>query len=82
MNAPERLMGLVRDLPAEQYHAIEAMSSTGLRLFARSPWHWKNRVPVTPTKAMLNGTLAHCAQLEPDAMAARYVVDAGPKGIL
>jgi exodeoxyribonuclease VIII len=74
MNAPERLMGLVRDLPAEQYHAIEAMSSTGLRLFARSPWHWKNRVPVTPTRAMLNGTLAHCAQLEPDAMAARYVV--------
>lgn len=76
-----RPMGLVLDMPAEEYHAIEAMSNSGLRLFARSPWHYRNRVPVTPTKAMLNGTLLHCAQLEPDALAARYafVPDGAPK---
>lgn len=76
-----RPMGLVLDMPAEEYHAIEAMSNSGLRLFARSPWHYRNRVPVTPTKAMLNGTLVHCAQLEPDALAARYafVPDGAPK---
>lgn len=67
-------MGLVPDMPFEEYLAVDAMSQSGLRALARSPWHYRNRVPVTPTRAMLNGTLAHCAQLEPDAMAARYVV--------
>lgn len=67
-------MGLVYDMPAEQYHAVEALSATGLRVFARSPWHFHNRVPVTPTKPMLRGTLAHCAVLEPDAMKSRYAV--------
>jgi len=66
--------GFVYDMPAEQYHAIDAVSASGLRVFARSPWHFRNRVPVTPTKPMLRGTLAHCAVLEPGAMESRYVV--------
>lgn len=67
-------MGLVLDMPADQYHAIDAMSASGLRMLSRSPWHYKNRQAITPTKSMLQGTLVHCAQLEPHALADRYVV--------
>lgn len=68
------ILGEVRDMPAEQYHAIEALSASGMRELSRSAWHFKNRRQITPTKAMLSGTLVHCAQLEPEALAARYVV--------
>ena len=77
MNAPERPprpLGMVLGMPAEDYHAIDAFSSTGMRHLARSPWHYRNRVAVVPTKPMLNGTLAHCAVLEPGAMESRYIV--------
>jgi hypothetical protein len=67
-------MGVIYGMPAEEYHAINAWSATGMRLLARSPWHYRNRVPVIPTRPMLNGTLAHCAALEPGALSARYVV--------
>lgn len=70
-------MGLVMDMPAEQYHAIDAMSASAMKHLARSPWHYKHRQPITPTKPMLQGTLAHCAILEPDALAQRYVVVPG-----
>ncbi len=83
MNAPETLpMGLVLDMPFEQYLAVDALSATGLKLLARSPWHYRNRVETDPTPAMLRGTLAHCAVLEADAMARRYAVvpdDAPPR---
>ena len=73
MNAP-RPLGIVHDMPAEQYHAIPALSATGLKALARSAWHFKNRPDIKPTQSMLRGTLAHCAVLEPHAMAERYVV--------
>lgn len=66
--------GLVREMPFEQYHAVQAFSATGMRHMARSPWHYRNRVETMPTRPMLRGTLAHCAVLEPDAMATRYAV--------
>lgn len=62
------------DMPFDEYHAIEAVSASGLRLFSRSPWHYRNRVSITPTRPMLRGSLAHCALLEPDVMGARYIV--------
>lgn len=62
------------DMPPGQYHESDALGSSGLKLMARSPWHYRNRVPMTQTKAMFCGTLVHCAQLEPDAMAKRYIV--------
>jgi hypothetical protein len=75
MNAPrDLLMGVVHDMPLEEYLAVDALSATGLKLLARSPWHFANRVDPDPTPAMLRGSLAHCAVLEPDAMAQRYVV--------
>lgn len=83
MTARDGLMlGLVHDLPFEQYLAVDALSATGLKLLARSPWHYRNRVEMDTTPAMLRGTLAHCAVLESDAMAGRYAVvpeDAPPR---
>jgi len=69
-----RPLGLYYGMPFDEYHAVDAVSASGLRVFARSPWHYRNRVPITPTLPMLRGTLAHCALLEPEAMAERYVV--------
>lgn len=71
MNAP---LGVIFDMSFEDYHAVDALSATGLRLLARSPWHYRNRVAVDRTRPMLCGSLAHCAVLEPDAMGARYIV--------
>lgn len=67
-------MGLVLDMPFEAYHAVDAVSASGLRLFARSPWHYRNRVDIKPTRPMLRGSLAHCALLEPTALEDRYIV--------
>lgn len=71
MNAP---IGIVPGMSLADYLAVDALSASDLKLLARSPWHYRNRVPVDQTPAMLRGTLAHCALLEPDAMAGRYVV--------
>lgn len=73
MNAP-RPMGLYLGMPFEDYHAVDAVSASGLRVFARSAWHYKHRIETTPTRPMLRGTLAHCALLEPDAMGGRFIV--------
>ncbi len=80
------LLGLVKDLPAEKYHAIQAMSAGGLKRMRISPAHFygvqldPNRPPPgDPTPAMKNGTLVHCAIFEPDQVAARYV--AKPDGM-
>jgi PDDEXK-like domain of unknown function (DUF3799) len=74
VNARTDLLGIVHDMPLADYLAVDALSATGLKLLARSPWHFANRVDTDPTPAMLRGTLAHVAILEPDAMAQRYVV--------
>jgi exodeoxyribonuclease VIII len=67
-------MGLYRDMSFSDYLAVDAFSNSDMSLLARSPWHWKNRLPKVPTRAMLRGSLAHCAQLEPDVLDKRYVV--------
>jgi hypothetical protein len=77
MNARDnsgRVLGLIKNMPFEEYLAVDALSASGLKQLARSPWHYKHRVDMDPTPAMLRGTLAHCAVLEPDAMSQRYVV--------
>jgi exodeoxyribonuclease VIII len=62
------------DMLPGPYHESDALGSSGLKLMARSPWHLKNRAPMAQTRAMFCGTLVHCAQLEPNVMAKRYVV--------
>jgi len=76
-----RPMGVVHSLSFEEYLAVDAMSQSALKELAKSPWHYANRVDVKETRAMLNGSLVHCARLEPDALAQRYVVvpDDAPK---
>ena len=74
-------LGLLKDLPAEKYHAIQAMSAGGLKRMRISPAHFygiqidPNRPPPSdPTPAMRNGTLVHCAISGPGQAAARHVV--------
>lgn len=69
-----RPMGVVRGMPFDEYLQVDAMSQSALKELARSPWHYANRVDVKETRAMLNGSLVHCARLEPEALAQRYVV--------
>lgn len=76
-----RPMGLIKNMSFSEYIAVEAFSNSDMKLLARSAWHWKNRLPVKQTRAMLCGSLVHCAQLEPDALAQRYafVPESAPK---
>jgi hypothetical protein len=76
--APARYVGLVRDLSNEEYQDSEGLSSTQLRNFARSPWHFfkRHRDPKRPPQieraGQLGGSLMHCAALEPNAFDVRY----------
>lgn len=74
MTTNSKPMGVVYDMPFDDYLAVDALSATALKQAARSMWHYRNRVDMDPTPAMLRGTLAHCAVLEPDAMEQRYIV--------
>lgn len=78
MNAPEPgperappppfVPGVFRDMPAEQYHAVEAMSSSGARSILRSPAHfvlWRTERR-DPSAAMQFGTAVHAGVLEPE----------------
>ena len=74
------MRGLHKDLPAEQYHRIAAMSAGGLKRMRQSPAHFFGMQidplrpdPGEPTAALRNGTLVHCALFEPEQVAARYV---------
>jgi hypothetical protein len=87
MNARTQLPapGLVYGMVNADYHAVPALGASGLKLLARSPAHYFGvmldpaRPQSEPSPAMRAGTLAHCAILEPDELAARYVVK--PEGV-
>lgn len=73
--APVFTPGVYHDMPAEDYHAIEAMSASGAKKMLRTPQHYKmmRTEQSTPTDAMQFGTAVHCAVLEPDSFEARVV---------
>lgn len=86
MSGDLELVGLHKDMPAETYHGIQAMSAGGLKRMRRSPAHFfgmqldPNRPPPgEPTPAMKAGTLMHTCIFEPDQVAARYIV--APEGV-
>lgn len=88
MNEPDRLplCGIVEGLPAALYHAQEGVSNSMLSAMRRSPAHCyalhlaPDRPPQQPpTAAQSAGTLAHCAILEGDALAERFI--ARPAGM-
>lgn len=65
---PPFVPGIFRDMPAEQYFAIEAMSQSGAKEMLRSPAHYRYQrdYPSEPTDSMRFGTAVHAAVLEPD----------------
>lgn len=60
-------------LPAADYHAAEALSSSGARKLRQSPAHYKlmRDTPSAPTPQMMFGTCVHDGVLEPDAFGSR-----------
>jgi len=87
MNArSDHPLGLILDMPADEYHSTHAMSAGGLKRMRQSPAHFfgvqldPNRPPPgEPSPALKNGTLVHCAIFEPDQLSSRYHVK--PPGI-
>lgn len=81
MNAPHvPLQGVIEGMANDDYHAAPGLSNTGLTELARSPWHYYSRFldPNRPDRerkaGQLEGSLAHCAILEPGQIDARYRV--------
>ena len=79
-------LGLHPTMPAEEYHAVPAMSAGGLKRMRQSPAHFygkqldPNRPEAgEPTPAMKAGTLFHTALFEPATLAARYAIK--PEGL-
>lgn len=72
--------GVIADMPSEDYHRSAGISNSMLSDLARSPAHFyalhmaPDRPERAPTPAMMAGTLAHCAILEPAALLDRYAV--------
>ena len=72
-------------LANEAYHAGPGLSCTGAKRLLKSPFHYHELAkphdapPKAPTPAMLNGTLVHCALLEPDEFDMRYAVSDAEK---
>jgi len=65
---------IIPDLAFEDYKRIDAANASGLKIMLdRSPAH-VHGMPPKASDAMTLGTLVHTATLEPDKMAAEYVV--------
>ena len=66
----------VTDMSSEEYHALDRLSSGGVKQMLRSPAHfraWKD-TPQAPTAAMMFGTAVHTMTLEPSTVAQRIAV--------
>lgn len=72
-------VGMTKGVPAEAYHRRElgVVSNSALKLVNRSPAHYKawidGRAEDKDSPALAFGRVFHCALLEPDIFAARYV---------
>lgn len=67
---------LINNLPATDYHAIEALSASAAKLLLKSPAHYlaDKANPRAPTAAMKNGTLTHTLFFEPHKFEEEYAV--------
>lgn len=72
--------GIYHEIENETYHAGPGISNSGLGDILQSPRHYyarhldPARPARTPTQPQEDGTIAHCAILEPDQFHERYVV--------
>ena len=64
--------GTYAAIPSDRYHALGDLSSHRLRLFGRSPAHYRYHTsnPTPATAAQAFGEMLHLAVLEPDAASA------------
>ena len=69
-------VGIYRDMPAAEYHALPLPSNSLLGHLARSPLHCRHAMDhsTRPTPEMALGTAFHSLVLEPARFAGRYVV--------
>jgi exodeoxyribonuclease VIII len=71
--------GIYFDIDIDVYHYGPGISNSGLGTFAKSPAHYyalnlaPNRPPPKDRSGQLEGSLAHCAILEPAHFAQRYI---------
>lgn len=63
----------VVDMPNDDYHAYEGLSSTGVKNILRSPAHYKSDV-FERSRAMEIGSAIHAAVLEPDYFKEKYML--------
>lgn len=71
--------GVVYGMPNSEYHAGPGISNSGITQALRSPMHYHARyisktAPEVEKAGQLEGTLLHCAVIEPDEFGKRYVV--------
>lgn len=72
--------GVYHGLPSAEYHAGPGLSHSDLKRLRRTPWHYRamkldhDQHAKAPTAQMFNGTLVHCALLEPAEFPDRYRV--------
>lgn len=60
--------GVYHGMPAQDYHAIDALSASGAKHLLRSPAHYlaQKEKPMEPTPSMRLGTAVHTMILEPE----------------
>jgi PDDEXK-like domain of unknown function (DUF3799) len=70
--------GVYPNMPADEYHAADALGSGGARAILRSPAHYRlmRDTPNEPTPALQFGSAVHVGVLEPETYAER--VKLGP----
>ena len=68
--------GIYTNMSREEYFAIDSVSQSGLKDYARSPAHWlaAQRRPRKETDDMRLGNVIDCAILEPHLLESRYTV--------
>ena len=67
--------GIFTGVPEEDYHAKDACSQSGLKLFDKCPaaYKWRAEHDDEPTSAMKKGAATHALILEPDIYKEKYV---------
>jgi exodeoxyribonuclease VIII len=76
---PSTFPGIAHGIDIDVYHAMPGISKSGLDLINRSPAHYfagyldPMRPPRKERAGQLEGQLAHCALLEPEAFLSRYI---------
>lgn len=68
--------GVFYNIPAADYHKVEALSASGAKLLMRSAAHWRaaQEQPMRQTPNMLLGTVVHGLVLEPETFANEIAV--------